>query len=79
MKINVTLEFESPEEEAAFKEPTGKAFRVICAQETNKFDSYLKATDPEFREGLYKTEVLAITGYIYQKCKGHIDNFFKGH
>jgi hypothetical protein len=47
--------------------------RSLCRKEVDRFDEYLRRTDPQFRDGLARFERLAIEGYIYQKAKGHLD------
>lgn len=49
------------------------ALRSLCQKEVNLFDSYLRRTDPQFRDGLSRFERLAVEGYIYQKARGHLD------
>jgi hypothetical protein len=49
--------------------------RALCQNEVDRFNEYLRATDPQFKDGLAKFEKLAIEGYLYQKAKGHIDAF----
>jgi hypothetical protein len=47
--------------------------RDLCRKEASRFDEYLRTTDPQFRDGLARFELLAVEGYLYQKAKGHID------
>jgi len=47
--------------------------RSLCRKEVDRFDEYLRRTDPQFRDGLARFERLAVEGYLYQKAKGHID------
>jgi hypothetical protein len=62
------------------EKPLDKSYlRSLCQKEVNRFDTYLRAVDPQFRDGLSKFERVAIEGYLYQKSKGHIDDFHKGN
>jgi hypothetical protein len=47
--------------------------RDLCHKEVTLFEEYLQRADPSFQEGLVHIERLAITGYLYQKLRGHID------
>jgi hypothetical protein len=47
--------------------------RSLCRKEVDRFDEYLRRTDPQFRDGLARWERLAVEGYLYQKVKGHLD------
>ena len=47
--------------------------RSLCRKEVDRFDEYLRRTDPQFRDGLARFERLVVEGYLYQKAKGHLD------
>jgi hypothetical protein len=53
--------------------------RDLCRKEAACFDEYLRTTDPQFRDGLARFELLAIEGYLYQKAKGHFDESNPDH
>ena len=47
--------------------------RSLCRKEVERFDEYLRRTDPQFKDGLARFERLAVEGYLYQKARGHLD------
>jgi len=47
--------------------------RSLCREEVERFEAYLKKSDPWFAEGLVPIEQRAIEGYLYQKLRGHMD------
>jgi len=65
-KLTVEADQERIESDSAY-------LRDLCRKEASRFDEYLRTTDPQFRDGLAKFELLAVEGYLYQKAKGHID------
>ena len=48
--------------------------RGLCRKEVDRFESYLKRSDPEFHEGLVRIERMAIEGYLYQMLRGHVSD-----
>jgi len=76
--MRIELEFDAPQEEfdaAVETAAKGNAepLRSLCRKEVESFEQYLKASDPQFREGLAKFERMSIEGYLYQKLRGHLD------
>ena len=51
------------------KEP----LKVLCQKEVDRFEQYIQRFDPQFSDGLVRIEKMAITGYLYQKLRGHLD------
>jgi hypothetical protein len=49
--------------------------RSLCQKEVETFEQYVRSVDGQFRDGLSRFERLAISGYLYQKVRGHIDAF----
>jgi hypothetical protein len=47
--------------------------RDLCRKEVDRFEAYLKKSDPWFVDGLASLERKAVEGYLYQKLRGHMD------
>ena len=58
---------------AAAEKGVGEPLRGLCRKEVERFETYLKKSDPWFADGLARVEKIAIEGYIYQKLRGHVD------
>lgn len=53
-----------------------ESLREACKDEVARFATYVNAVDPQFRRcPLAKEERVAIEGYLYQKIRGHIEQF----
>lgn len=74
IKIPVSSEDELEAALAAADKGESGPLRSLCQKEVERFDSYLKRSDPSFHEGLVRIEKLAIEGYIYQQLRGHVDS-----
>lgn len=74
-KIHVAMPSEGELKSAMEKADTGVSgpLRDLCRKEVDRFEAYLKRSDPSFAEGLVRIERLAVEGYIYQKLRGHMD------
>lgn len=76
MEPTFSLLLEAPEETKQQVLQNPEALRSLCRKEVSKFADYVNDVDPQFRKcPLAKEERVAIEGYLYQKVKGHIDQF----
>ena len=46
--------------------------RSLCRNEVQRFELIIR-DHPDYRDGLVVIERRAVEGYLYQKCRGHID------
>jgi hypothetical protein len=69
------LTVENIDKDRAVKDPG--YLRSLCQKEVSRFEQYVQAEDPQFKDGLSRFERLAIEGYLYQKARGHIDAFHR--
>jgi hypothetical protein len=73
-KFAVSLELPEDKLSSALSNPD--ALRAVCKEEVTRFATYVNTVDPQFKKcPLAKEERAAIEGYLYQKVKGHIDQF----
>lgn len=73
IQVRVPSEDEFNVAVAAAEKGNGVPLRDLCREEVERFEAYLKKSDPWFAEGLVQIEQRAIEGYIYQKLRGHVD------
>ena len=76
MNIPFKMPFDEAELEPAMKAAAAGnrgPLTILCQKEADRFETYVSRHDPQFSDGLVRIEKMAITGYLYQKLRGHLD------
>jgi len=76
VKVKVTLEGDPEEVERLLR--GGDPLRVLCRNECDRFDKYLReAVGGTYASGLANWERFAVEGFLYQKLRGHVDAYIE--